>query len=109
MIDSFLRTWQFISNHPLASRKRSIAIAQWFKWQIGSRSLKMPVIFPWIGESKLVVEQGMTGATGNIYTGLHEFVDMNHLSSNYLWIKNPTAVLECCKLANQYQALGINF
>jgi len=76
MINSFLRTWQFISNHPLASRKRSIAIAQWFKWQIGSRILKMPVIFPWIGESKLVVEQGMTGATGNIYTGLHEFVDM---------------------------------
>jgi len=76
MIKSFLRTWQFISHHPLASRKRSIAIAQWFKWQIGSRILKMPVIFPWIGELKLVAELGMTGATGNIYAGLHEFVDM---------------------------------
>jgi len=76
MIKSFLRTWRFISHHPLVSRKRSIAIAQWFKWQIGSRILKMPVIFPWIGESKLVAELGMTGATGNIYAGLHEFVDM---------------------------------
>ena len=36
----------------------------------------MPVIFPWIDQSKLVAERGMTGATGNIYAGLHEFNDM---------------------------------
>ena len=56
MIKSFLRTWQFINNHPLASRNRSLAIANWLKWQIGSRILKIPVIFPWINESKFVAE-----------------------------------------------------
>ena len=76
MIKSFLRTWRFIDKHPLASRNKSLAIANWLKWQISSNILKMPVIFPWISQSKLVAERGMTGATGNIYAGLHEFNDM---------------------------------
>lgn len=76
MIKSLLRTFQFINNHPLASKNRSLAISNWIRWQIGSSILKMPVIFPWIGQSKLVAERGMTGATGNIYAGLHEFADM---------------------------------
>lgn len=76
MIKSFLRTWQFINKHPLASKNRSLAISNWVRWQISSSILKMPVICPWIGQSKLVAERGMTGATGNIYSGLHEFVDM---------------------------------
>ncbi len=37
----------------------------------------MPVVMPFIGDAKLIVELGMTGATGNIYTGLHEFWDMS--------------------------------
>jgi len=76
MIKSFLRTFQFINKHPLASKNRSLAISNWVRWQISSSILKMPVIFPWIGQSKLVAERGMTGATGNIYAGLHEFTDM---------------------------------
>ena len=76
MIKSFLRTWQFINKHPLASRNKSLAITNWLRWQISSNILKMPVIFPWIDPSKLVAERGMTGATGNIYAGLHEFTDM---------------------------------
>jgi FkbM family methyltransferase len=76
MIKSFLQTWQFINKHPLALQRRSLAIANWLKWQVSSRILKLPVIYPWIGQSNLVVERGMTGATGNIYAGLHEFVDM---------------------------------
>ena len=31
---------------------------------------------PLVEEALLVVEKGMTGATGNIYCGLHEFADM---------------------------------
>jgi FkbM family methyltransferase len=34
---------------------------------------------PFIDASVLVVERGMTGATGNIYCGLHEFDDMGFL------------------------------
>ncbi|MDA8239914.1 MAG: FkbM family methyltransferase [Nitrospiraceae bacterium] len=33
----------------------------------------------WVNESLLIVKKGMTGATGNIYTGLLEFEDMSFL------------------------------
>ncbi len=45
------------------------------KWQITSRFLR-EVEFDWIEGSKLIVRSGMTGATGNIYCGLHEFAEM---------------------------------
>ena len=32
--------------------------------------------YSWIAGQKLAVRNGMTGATGNIYVGLHEFADM---------------------------------
>lgn len=38
--------------------------------------LDKPVVMPFLGDAVLVVEPGMTGATGNIYCGLHEFEDM---------------------------------
>ena len=31
---------------------------------------------PWIAGTRLLVRHGMTGATGNIYAGLHEFAEM---------------------------------
>jgi FkbM family methyltransferase len=34
------------------------------------------IIVPWISGQSLAVRRGMTGATGNIYVGLHEFADM---------------------------------
>lgn len=39
------------------------------RWQIESR-LRREVKFKWIEGSKLIVRNGMTGATGNIYCGL---------------------------------------
>ncbi len=76
MLTSFLQTWRFIQCHPLGSRNFFHAIKLWIRWQIGARILKTPVVVPFVGESQLVAEIGMTGATGNIYTGLHEFADM---------------------------------
>ena len=48
------------------------------RWQIESR-LSNEVEFKWIEGAKLIVRNGMTGATGNIYCGLHEFADMAFL------------------------------
>ena len=31
---------------------------------------------PFVGDTRLLVTRGMTGATGNVYCGLHEFEDM---------------------------------
>jgi FkbM family methyltransferase len=77
VISSLVRTLRFIYSHPLASQNRTTAIKQWLKWQVGARILRMPIVMPFIGDAKLIVELGMTGATGNIYTGLHEFGDMS--------------------------------
>ena len=76
MLNSLLRTWQFIYSHPLGSQNFPHALNLWIRWQIGARILRMPVVVPFIDESQLVAELGMTGATGNIYSGLHEFADM---------------------------------
>ena len=31
---------------------------------------------PWVNDARLIVRSGLTGATGNLYAGLHEFEDM---------------------------------
>jgi len=70
---SLFRYWQ---RHPLASRDLPGTVARFLRWQLGSRLLHMPVIVPWVGSTSLVIETGMTGATMNIYCGLHEAADM---------------------------------
>lgn len=70
-----LRTAKFIVGHPLARRRPAAALWRYFLWQIESR-LKSEIEYPWINGTRLVVRNGMTGATGNIYCGLHEFADM---------------------------------
>jgi FkbM family methyltransferase len=62
--------------HPLNKQTRVAAIIRFFKWQLVSRLLGYPFVFPFIGQSVLIIERGMAGATGNIYNGLHEYQDM---------------------------------
>jgi len=38
-----------------------------------------PIIYPFTDKSKLIIQKGMTGATGNLYCGLHEFNEMSFL------------------------------
>ncbi|PWB84028.1 MAG: FkbM family methyltransferase [Methylocystaceae bacterium] len=73
-----IRTLEFIARHPLASRRRIAAFYRYAWWQTRSR-LQTEIEFDWIEGSKLIVKHGMTGATGNIYCGLHEFADMGFL------------------------------
>lgn len=54
------------------------AFGRLIRWQIQSR-FSEEVVVPWIEGSRLAVHRGMTGATGNIYAGLHEFADMAFL------------------------------
>jgi FkbM family methyltransferase len=75
---SILPTLKFIAQHPLSSRRPLSAYWRYARWQVESR-LRDEVIFDWIDGSKLAARNGMTGATGNIYCGLHEFVDMAFL------------------------------
>lgn len=65
----------FIGRHPLARRRPHVAYWRFARWQIESR-LRGDVEVPWVSGARLVARRGMTGATGNIYCGLHEFADM---------------------------------
>jgi FkbM family methyltransferase len=66
---------RFLCNHPLTRDHRAAGFARVCKWQIESR-LRREVVVPWVGGIQLAARRGMTGATGNIYAGLHEFADM---------------------------------
>lgn len=72
------RTIRFILNHPVAGKFKRRALSRYVWWQATSR-LKDKVTVEWIGDTKLVARRGMTGATGNIYCGLHEFPEMGFL------------------------------
>ena len=59
------------------SRGRVAAnLGRFVRWQIGSRLLPGPVATEFVNGSMLLARPGMTGATGNVYVGLHEFEDM---------------------------------
>lgn len=68
-----------INKHPLARKHKIRSYFKFFKWQF------LQIIFPgirkvrFIGDTYLLASKGMTGATGNIYCGLHEFDDMGFL------------------------------
>lgn len=73
---SIFNTYRFIASHPLTRALKANAMARWLRWQFGSRVLCWPVVVPFVGKTRLLAKPGMTGATGNIYCGLHEFEDM---------------------------------
>ena len=77
-MSSLLNMFRFISSHPLTRRQRIKTLGRIAGWQIKSR-IHHEVIVSWIGDQKLAVRRGMTGATGNIYAGVHEFADMMFL------------------------------
>jgi len=77
MFLNMFKTLKFIIKHPLNKDNKIKNIINFFRWQLGSRILKKPVIINFVNRSRLIVEKGMTGATGNIYTGLHEFEGMS--------------------------------
>ncbi len=73
-----LNTLRFILSHPLNRGHPLSTLARYVSWQFRSR-LKGEVVIDWIEGTKLVARNGMAGATGNIYCGLHEYADMSFL------------------------------
>ena len=76
---SFYNTLKFIVSHPLNKKNPVGGLLRFGKWQLKSRLLNRPIICDFATKSKLLVSKGMTGATQNIYCGLHEFNDMAFL------------------------------
>lgn len=71
-----LYTLSFIVRHPLNRGHSLRSVLRYFRWQVGSRLVPGPVAIPFVDTTRLLVSPGMTGATGNVYCGLHEFEDM---------------------------------
>lgn len=70
---------KFICNHELNKKNKLKALIRFFKWQLNCKFNPYPVIFPFTARAKLIIGKGMTGATGNLYCGLHDFEDMSFL------------------------------
>lgn len=83
MSNQFLRNFlgflRFIHHHPLCRDSVGEALGRWIRWQLGSRLLLGPVLVPFANGTSLLVDRGMTGATGNVYVGLHEYPSMAFL------------------------------
>jgi len=71
-----IKVLKFIYQHPLNKKRKWESVWLFFVWQIKQRVNPSPVIYTFGGKAKLIIAKGMTGATGNLYTGLHEFNDM---------------------------------
>jgi FkbM family methyltransferase len=69
---------RFLLSHPLNRGRTFSTLGRYLKWQIESR-FRDVVTFEWLAGARLMVRHGMTGATGNVYCGLHEFVEMAFL------------------------------
>ncbi|MBM7488392.1 FkbM family methyltransferase [Bradyrhizobium sp. USDA 3686] len=65
-----------ITGHPLNNGHELSAVARWLLWHLSSRLALGPMVVPFVNESTLVVEPGMTSATGNIFWGLSEPEEM---------------------------------
>ena len=70
------RTLRFIAAHELTRRHPWRALGRLATWQLRCRLAPAGIVVPFVGGTRLLVRRGMTGATGNIYCGLHEFADM---------------------------------
>lgn len=85
-----LNTLRFIIGHPLNAGRPFHAAGRFISWQVRSRLVSRPLIVDFVEGTKLLVSRGQTGATGNIYTGLHELPEMafalHLLRSNDLFI-----------------------
>lgn len=69
-------TLNFIVRHPLSKGRVLASLGRYARWQVGSRLVSGPVATEFVNGSMLLAKPGMTGATGNVFVGLHEFEDM---------------------------------
>lgn len=90
-----IKFFRFVLDHPLNRRQKWNALKRYIFWQVGSRLVPGDVLVPFVDKTFLRVRPGMTGATGNVYTGLHEFEDM-------------AFVLHCLRKGDLFVDIGAN-
>ena len=73
---AMFKTLSFVARHPLNRGRAMAALRHAVAWQLGTRLLPGAVAVPFVENTRLLVTRGQTGATGNVYCGLHEYEDM---------------------------------
>ena len=68
-----------IDSHPLARKHRLKVLSNILRWQVSQKLFPGLKKVEFVGKTSLLVNKGMTGATGNVYFGLHEFEEMSFL------------------------------
>src|SRR5262245_46360157 len=74
--EALARKWGSV-DHPLSRGRKFANLSRFVCWQIGSRLARGPIVTQFANSAQLLAVPGMAGATGNVYVGLHEFVDMS--------------------------------
>jgi FkbM family methyltransferase len=85
------KTW----SHPFNKKKPILGLWRFIRWQVNNILNPNPIIHQLTGNSKLIVQKGMKGATGNLYNGLLEFSDM-------------LFVLHCLRPEDHFVDIGAN-
>lgn len=71
-----LALFRFVWNHPLNRGEQWRALLRVLRWQLATRLIPWPIALPFVEDTFLFAQRGMTGATGNYYCGLHEVQEM---------------------------------
>lgn len=72
-------TFNLFFKHPLTKNRPIASILKFVVWQVFARIFNASIIHNFTIRAKLIIAKGMTGATGNLYFGLHEFEEMSFL------------------------------
>jgi FkbM family methyltransferase len=79
-MEKIKRTLGFIFTHPIGKRHPFRSLYRFLLWQLQSNiSPTKFIVKSYIQGVKFYARKGLTGITGNIYSGLHEFNDMAFL------------------------------
>lgn len=79
-LTSLASTMSYIRKHPVGRRFPLRTVLRIAGWQMRLRSRPGLQEARWAGDSRLLARRGLTGVTGNLYYGLHEFVEMSFIA-----------------------------
>lgn len=96
-------TVNLLINHPLTKNKPLKAIFRFLAFQLFAKIFPYPILYQFTSKAKLIVSKGMTGATGNLYLGLHEFDDMAFLLH---FLRNEDVFLDAGANVGSYTMLA---
>ncbi len=71
------RVLNFIILHPLGKKHKLISFYHFVRWQLTQFFYPGERVMTFVNNTKMAVNRGDTGVTGNIYVGLHDFNEIS--------------------------------